>query len=120
MKGRIGFERHEIQCRIGVTAEERERTQPIFVDLKVEVDLTRAVESDDFVDAVDYAAMAQLCTEVATRKQYQLIEKYAGDVLRELLAHFNILEAWICVRKPNALPTAACSLVELSLKRSEE
>jgi dihydroneopterin aldolase len=117
MIGWIGFENHRISCVIGIGAEERREEQLIFVDLKAAVDISESVKTDKLEDTVDYAAMAQVCTDLAAQNQYQLLEKYASDVLQALFKRFDILEARIKVKKPKALPTAACSVVELSKKK---
>ena len=117
MIGQIGFENLKISCIIGMGEEERREEQPIFVDLKVGVDISKSVKTDKLEDTVDYVAMAQVCTELALQKQYQLLETYAAEVLKALFDGFDIQEAWIKVKKPEALPTAAYSVVELSRKR---
>ncbi|MFQ5729724.1 MAG: dihydroneopterin aldolase, partial [Waddliaceae bacterium] len=104
MIGQIGFENLKILCVIGVSVEERREEQYIFVDLKVGVDISKSVKTDKLEDAVDYVAMAQVCTDIAVQRQYQLLEKYASEVLQALFDRFDIQEAWIKVKKPKALP----------------
>ena len=42
---------------IGLLPEERERAQPLELDLDIEVDLTAAGLSDDLTDSVDYGSV---------------------------------------------------------------
>ena len=48
----------------GALPEERERAQPLEVDLDVHADLSAAAVSDDLADTIDYGA---LCTAVDPR-----------------------------------------------------
>jgi dihydroneopterin aldolase len=112
LKGIVGFEKLKICCIIGVEPHERNCEQEIYVDLKVKTDLLQAATSDDLNFAIDYTALACLCERVA-QNHYFLLETYAIHVLNEILERFTIEWAWICVRKPSAIVTAACSLVEI-------
>ncbi len=115
MKGYIGFNHHKIDCIIGVYPDERLKAQTIYVDLKVEIDFSKCSQSDQITDTVNYEALAQICTELACRGRYQLLEVYAVEALREMLNRFDILKAWIRIKKPAGLPTADYTSVELEL-----
>jgi dihydroneopterin aldolase len=117
--GKVGFKHLKIRCLIGVNPYERVLEQDIYVDLKVLTDFSKAAESDDMKDAINYEELAALCKEIAIKNRYNLIEKYAADVLKSVCEKFPVKEAWICVRKPAALPEAECALVELETKNSE-
>lgn len=117
MLGIIGFEELKISCIIGVENHERHHEQEIYVDLKIETDFSKCAISDHIHDTIDYVALAQICTEIARKGKYQLLEKYACDVVNALLIQQGINWAWIKVKKPNALPAAACSTVEMKKMR---
>jgi FolB domain-containing protein len=118
MEGVLGFENHRISCIIGAYPAERNNEQDIFVDLKVKADLSKPAKTDDLNDTIDYAALANLCTELARKNGYQLLEAFAGDVLNEIFSRFAVEEAWIKIKKPNAIETADYCMVEIS--RSKE
>ena len=63
MSGRIFIERLEFRGRIGVTAEERGRPQPLAVDLELDGHLETAGRSDDLTHTIDYAAIAKHIVE---------------------------------------------------------
>lgn len=113
MLGIIGFKGYKVRCIIGTESWERKEIQEIFIDLKVEADISRVAQSDDLHDTVDYVSLAAICRKMAEEGQYLLIEKYAADVLEKLPQQFAIHSAWICVKKPQAIPFAECALVEL-------
>jgi dihydroneopterin aldolase len=114
MKGVLGFENHRIRCIIGIGEEERSREQDILIDLKVTADFSRSAVSDQLTDTIDYLALAHLCSDLAHKNKYQLLEKFAGDVMKELFSRFPISEAWIKIKKPKGIETADFSLVELT------
>lgn len=117
--GLIGFENLEIICIIGMNPEERIQLQPLFVDVKVEANFHACAQSDHVKDTIDYVTLGDICTELAQKGQYQLIEKYAYDVLQKLLQDFAINWAWIKIKKPQAMPAADFTTVELKLSKSE-
>ena len=117
MNGIIGFKNHKIRCIIGTLPEERENEQEILVDLKVKVDFASCIKSDNVQDTVDYVTLAEICTNLAQHNKYQLIETYASNVLDKILSDFNVKWAWIKVKKPQALPTAEYTTVELKRER---
>jgi dihydroneopterin aldolase len=118
MRGTVGFEDYEMICIIGVNPEERVQPQPLYIDLMVETDFSRCVKSDRLEEAVDYRQLIEVCHQIADRKP-QLIERFAGEVLEELLAHFDISWAWIKVKKPRALPDGRYPFVELERFRDQ-
>jgi len=117
MIGSIGFKKLKIQCIIGVNPEERITEQYIYVDLKVKADFTNCADTDKFSDTVDYVRLSEICIDFAQIRKYQLLEKYASDVLKYLIAEFPVVSAWIRIEKPQAILSAECSYVELEVKR---
>lgn len=113
MLGTIGFDNYTIRCIIGELAEERKNEQLILVSIRVLTDFSECVQSDEINDTVDYVAIANICTEVALKGNFFLLETYANRVLDTLLDSFSIHSARIIVKKPNGLDNADHSIVEL-------
>lgn len=113
MKGIIGFENLRISCIIGVYAEERQKEQPIFVDLKIKLDLSKSIQTDSIQDTIDYVNLSKICLDLAKTHHFNLIETYARNVLTVIFQTYPVQWAWIKVRKPNALPHADHAFVEL-------
>lgn len=114
MLGWIGFNSYRINCIIGTELNEREETQDLLVDLKVEMNLSKVTVSGMLNDTIDYRSLAAVCKDLAVEGKYELIEKYAADVVSKVLKIFPVKSAWICVKKIKGLPDAAYTLVELS------
>ena len=115
MLGLIGFDHYQIFCIIGDLPQERKQEQELYVDLRVETDFSDVAESDLLKDTVDYVPLAKICRDIATQGKYQTIEKYAAQVLEEVMAKFAVKSAWIRVKKPKALPGADYAVVELRM-----
>ena len=116
MLGTIGFEGYCVHCIIGTEPHEREVEQKLLIDLKVEADFSRVLVSESLHDTINYVLLASACKDLAQRGQYFLIEKYASDAVAMILTMFPVKSAWICVKKPAAIPDAECALVELKRK----
>ena len=113
MKGIIGFEDYAIECIIGVFPEERCNEQKIFVDVKVEVDIAKGIESDHLKDVYDYVQLAKLCTKMAQTKKYALIETFAYELIQTFENDPDIHWAWVKIKKPQALSLAKHTFIEL-------
>ena len=101
---------------IGALPEERERRQPVEVDLDVHVDTGPAAASDDLADAVDYGAVCDAVAKAATSGHVDLLERLARDIADAVLAvDARITATEVVVRKlrppvPHDLASAACRL----------
>lgn len=118
MLGIIGFSHHRVSCIIGIHPEERTQSQDIFIDIKVKTDFAASIHSGKIGDTINYAALADLCTHIARTKKHQLLEGLAHEILQEILSKFNVRWAWICIKKPLAIPSAEYALVELEQEKS--
>jgi 7,8-dihydroneopterin aldolase/epimerase/oxygenase len=70
---------------VGVLPEERERAQPLSIDLDLGVDLVDAAASDQLGDTVDYGAVCDEVAAVVTDAAPQLLERLAGLVADAVL-----------------------------------
>ena len=120
MRGIIGLEALRIDCIIGIHPQERVTEQPVLLDLEVEQDFAAAAASDNFTHTSDYSTMAELLTELAQRREYQLLETFAEEaaaMLFETLPEITALR--LKIRKPQAVPAAAASFVRIERRRNE-
>jgi len=96
----------------GALVEERERGQPLEVDLDVEMDLAAAGASDTLADTVDYGAICDVVADTVAGGEPQLLEHLAADVATTVLAiDPRIGAVTVAVRKlrppvPHALATS--------------
>jgi len=92
-----------VRCsvRIGVTSEERRAPQVCLVDVALERDLSRAAQTDDLQDTLDYACVFELIQRVAREREYALLERFAGRLEEELRSDPASKSLRIRVRKPH-------------------
>ncbi len=88
----------------GVTAEEREHSQPFEVDVEMHLDLRPAGRSDDLARTVDYSRVFDICREIVQGPGRRLIESLAEAIADEVLvaAGDTAEEVVVRVRKPQA------------------
>lgn len=87
----------------GALPEERQRAQPLEVDLDVYADLTSSGVSDDLSDTVDYGAICDAAaTEVSTGTP-MLLEHLAEDLAAAVLGvdeRIDAVTVWVRKLRP--------------------
>ena len=84
----------------GVLPEERDRPQPLELDLDVWVDMARAAASDALDDTVNYAALATAAADVVATQSFGLLEALAERIATVVLdADARISAVSVSVRK---------------------
>ena len=75
----------------GVYEEERITGNEFSIDVELEGDFTKAIETDRVEDSVDIDQVAMLVCDINRQNQFHLIESFADAIGRELLRRFPIL-----------------------------
>lgn len=102
----------------GVFEHEAKNGQDFFVDLELELDLSKASVSDDLNDTIDYGALADLVVEEITGVRALLIEKLAGRIADRIkAAHQNIVRVTVTVHKPKAPVAAEVADIAVTISR---
>jgi FolB domain-containing protein len=83
----------------GALPEERERAQPLEIDLDVVADLRPAGVSDDLDDTVDYGALAAGVEFIVGDGRPQLLERLAESIAQLVLVDPRIEQVTVAVRK---------------------
>lgn len=100
---------------IGVHHRERGRTQPLLIDVEMEI---APVRQDRIEETVDYDLVRIAVIETIAEGHVDLVEIFAERVGRRLFAYGAIEALTIRVAKPQALsPDADAAGVELHLRR---
>jgi dihydroneopterin aldolase len=119
MVGTAGLKGLRVECIVGIYEHERQKTQTVVVDIELDYDFAGAAASDVIGDAVDYDQVAAAVSELAERRGFQLIETMAEETAGMLLERLAQVQAVrLEIRKPEAVPAAACSFVRLERKRT--
>ncbi|MFM7069209.1 MAG: dihydroneopterin aldolase [Actinomycetes bacterium] len=89
-----------IVATVGVLPEERERAQPLELDLDLAVDLSDAGLTDDLADTVDYGAVCATAESVVVTSEPLLLESLAEHVAAAVLGlDERITAVTVAVRK---------------------
>ena len=114
MQGSIGVSDLKVNCIIGIYPHERTLEQNLFIDIQIKYDFQKARQSENVIDTIDYAKVADIVTDLGVSKKYQLIETYAEDAAQKILDQFSIDEVFIRIKKPGAVKNAAYPYVEIT------
>ena len=102
----------------GVFDSERANGQDFYVDVDLEVDLTRASVSDDVKDTINYAEVTDLVVEEITTNPVSLIEKLAGRIAERAKVTFaQAARVTVTVHKPQAPVDAEVKDISVTISR---
>ena len=100
----------------GALPEERDRAQPLEIDLDVEADLAPSGASDALADTVDYGALCDVVAATVAGGTPQLLEHLAAELAAAVLGvDGRIAAVTVAVRKlrppvPHALASSGVRL----------
>jgi dihydroneopterin aldolase len=102
-----------VQAEIGVYDHEHHRTQPLVLDIELELS---AVGFERLADTINYEHIADWARDVAARGHVKLVESFAEQVALACLRDARVLSARVRVEKPQALAPAIAG-VEVLMQR---
>lgn len=118
MMGTTGLKDLRVDCIVGIYPHERAVPQTVLLDIEIDYDFAAPAASDAIADAVDYDDVAASVTALLRERGFQLIETMAEHAVAMLLARVPLARTVrIEVRKPAAVPAAACSFVRVERRR---
>lgn len=120
MNAIVALDRLPVTCIVGILPAERVTPQEIFLDVRLQLDVSEAVETDEVEFTVDYAELADDLTEFVIEQRFQLIETMAARCGQRVLENHPLVE-WceIVVNKPHAVPRAGGTWVSVESYRDE-
>lgn len=104
------------ECRLGVYDWEKEKPQPVWIDIELVIDAAKAARKDDVQDAVDYATLVTLAKTAAAERPYNLLETFAERLSARILAAVKSPRLIVRVKK-RALPGVDYAAVEVERAR---
>lgn len=106
----------------GVFPEENKLGQQFFVDVELHLDLSRAAETDDLEQTVNYAELHALVKTIVEGPPFKLVEALTGSIASRLLDAYTSVNA-VTVRVTKPHPPFEIYFdgmtVEISRKRDE-
>ncbi len=88
-----------VRMRVGVTPAERRVPQDCVVDVELDRDLSRAMQTDELHDSLDYARVFEIVLGLAREGEFALLEGFAGALEKELRRAIAFDDLTIRVRK---------------------
>jgi FolB domain-containing protein len=109
-----------IRCVVGLTSEERRKSQDVVLNLAIEADLAQACQSDDVADGVDYKVLKYAIIEMLEKSSFRLLERLAARVAEMCLEHPRVQRVAVIADKPGALRYARSVAVEVVRERGAD
>lgn len=95
----VFIENLRLDCRVGVTDEERRTPQKVLVDVALSLDLSRAASSKKLEDTIDYREAKRQVSQFVSRGEFVLLESLAEGVAALALGGFEVDRVAVRVRK---------------------
>lgn len=100
---RILIEGMVFNCIIGINDWERVAKQPVEIDLTLYADLSKAAESDNVEDTINYRTISRSVRDFVEKSSFGLVEKLSDGVARLCLENERVQRVDVRLRKPGAL-----------------
>jgi dihydroneopterin aldolase len=107
-----------IQASIGVHPHEHEATQPVIIDVELDMGNMALPEQDRLHETLDYSVVAQKAEELALEAHVQLVETLAERIADWALStDTRVQRVAVSIAKPQALLKADTAGVEIVKSR---
>jgi FolB domain-containing protein len=109
-----------VACVVGVRPDERDREQPVRLDLELGLDLSRAGRSGRISETCDYDRVTDEVIALLRFRRYRLIEAAVEEIAAMLLGvHPPLERVKVRLEKPQALSDRA-SAAAVTIERGRE
>ncbi len=99
----IKIENLKLRTVVGIYDWEKEKKQDVIINIEMEFDGAKAIESDSIEDTIDYKTITKQIIDMVEGNEFNLIEKIAGDAIGIVMENEMVENASIRVDKPGAL-----------------
>ena len=103
----------------GYLQEERFLGQWFEVDLRIEVDLATAGQSDRIEDTLDYRSVITTVKEIISLSKFDLVEKLAETIITRVLSFDKVQQVELKLHKPGAPIPDFGGKITIELTRSK-
>ena len=104
---------------IGINDWEREKRQEIRINITIYANLTKAGESDQIEDCVNYRTIAKLAQAHAESAARFTVEALAADIAKICLKEPGVLKVKVRIEKPGAVRFSDSVGVEIKRSRKD-
>ena len=107
----------KVETLIGVYEWEKRVPQTLQLDLEIVLPSSRACQTDNISDALDYSQVAQHIQTVLSEGHFSLLETLAEHIAQIILKDFNAPWVKVSVAKLQAIRN--CKMVGVSIERGQ-
>ncbi len=107
----------KVETLIGVYDWETRIPQTLQIDLEIGLPNSRACQTDNIEDALDYAEIVRHIQDVLAKRHFKLLEALAEHIAQILLNDFNAPWVKVSIAKPSAI--RGSKLVGISIERTQ-
>ncbi|PLT33047.1 dihydroneopterin aldolase [Bacillus sp. V5-8f] len=102
----------------GVFPEENKLGQRFAVDLTVELDLSKAGQSDNLNDSINYGELYLICKDIVEGQTFNLVESIAEHIASQVLENYKAVHfCTVKVYKPDPPIPGHYQSVAVEIKR---
>ena len=103
MKTVLFIDNLEVFANHGLFEEENRLGQKFIFDIECEFNYKKAMFSDEMTDSISYADIAEVVVKTATTNTFNLLERLAGEILKNIFTEFSQIEnIKLKINKPGA------------------
>ena len=103
MKTVLFIDNLEVFANHGLFEEENKLGQKFIFDIECELNYKEAMFSDEMTDSISYADIAEVVVKTATTNTFNLLERLAGEILKNIFTEFpQIDNIKLKINKPGA------------------
>lgn len=106
-----------IETLIGVYEWEKRVPQTLQIDLEIALPNSRACQSDNIDDALDYSEIVRHLQQVLTSRHFNLLEALAEHIAQIILNDFNA--PWVKVSVAKLQAIRGSRMVGISIERGQ-
>ncbi|MFH1761424.1 MAG: FolB domain-containing protein [bacterium] len=117
--GTIRIKDLTLRAIIGINDWERKKSQDIIINIEMEYNAQKAVETDDIAFALDYKTITKKIISEVGKTKFYLLEKLTAHILRIIMKNNAVLTAAVRVDKPHALRYSESVSFKLSETRKK-
>ena len=117
MRATIKIKNLALRTVIGFKEWERKKKQDVVLNVEMEFEAKKAVESDSVEDSLDYKKIKNDIIAGVEASSFSLLESLADHVLKIIMDHSQVLAAKVEVDKPHSLRFAKSVSVVVSAQR---
>lgn len=92
-----------IRTIIGFNPDERKNRQDVLINIEIEVDTQKAIETDESEGIYDYKVITKQVISLVQESQFNLLERLTHEILLLIMEDERVMRARVEVDKPHAL-----------------